>query len=1648
MKARRFLAGLLCAALIFSSESFTMGVMASEMPASVQTEEILVEADDTLVADETEAPAEEATQAPAEETEATDAPTAEPTEAPEVTDAPTAEPTEEPTEAPEVTDAPTAEPTEAPAEAPEASEEPTAEATEEPTEEIPEVTQEPTAEPTETPAEELPEMTEEPTEEATEEPTETPAIEETEDDGEVTVDAEIVQGSEDFFYVDDDGVLQLIPGEEMYGSTIMVPAEAKVIPANIFAGKTSVKKVTFEEGSILTDIEAGAFEDSGLVEITLPVGVTVVKEATFKNSYLAKITFLGEVTTIEKEAFADTPLTAITAPSVTSVGNNAFSNCSSLKTVKMAKLETIGSKAFQYCSALNTGMNWSTKLTKIGSSAFKGCGFESLDLSAIVTDTISMETGVFEGCTKLTSVEFPAGMTEIPGATFKGCNKLKSVNFEPTGTVSKITAIYENAFTNCAALERLIIPASVSKIYASAFSGCGALTEVNIWNPNPTGDDFLIAQNAFPTLSNNNQLTMQGYNGKVQEYAIAKGYKFKTLYPSFAIEYYPSDYGTMTINKNPAIPGEVIQVKVTPKDGYYLASDGLQATCASAILEPEFVKNEDGAQTFTFEMPAGKVTLKANYIEEKSIEGNKLAVAFTSVNGYMGEYNSSEKVLTIDKAGLETGVTVKMDGKAVAPWMLDFSSSKETVAVVSDTGKISTKQKGKAVITAALKKDDSKKISFTVTVKENVLISDLTVKIRKPDYGTVKTEVIDGKTYKVVEYLKTSLAKGSKRFSVTVDAKEDGGDENLMVEMAWKSVDSKIANPINATTIDNANTILVRKGVEGETMITVKVTNKDEKKTVCQENIIVRVIDATPRLADEKVSVNSLSSVGTVIDIVPVYGYDIIHDGEELQVCRKKESKGVITYPAVADFEIVKSPEDDKFRIVATDELKIKSGETITYKDDTQLFIKGEFELTGDEFIIPIPELTVIKKAVNPTVKLTGKINLFYNTKASESEIGKVKVTQNLKKETVTRYELVSEKNYKKAGSEAVDSFAANFEISAPNANGTAYITRTDSAMVKVDGKNVTTGYLYIYYDGYNQPIKKKITVPTENVKPKYVLSKTSATASKHRNEQEYRLKLLDAKTKAVIDLTENDTLSFNDLQTTEDLFDRTVLDSEIEDDIILLKVKEAPRKGKVVVIVRKESWTKSVQYTFELKVTTKHPKVKFTPASVTLNMLCPNETAMLTGTIAGQDADLTGFDETTLRFAGTKSQKKEALKLLNTMEVDGDNITVALPAEGVKKGTYQFKVMPTIEYKGSGKTFTIGEVAFKVVVKNTAPKMTLKKTTFNMNTIYAGIEEVTTGFSIANLPAGSDYTLNTEGMILTPLKSSNSKAQDLKTKIGLDFNQDTGKVTVVLDESVSGTFNFEYYVSGLSVTIGEETVSLGKFKIKVVGKQLNPTMTLKKSGTINTVNPNSKITYTMTVGNVNSAIADVKLWEYKSNGSYYYDGEGTAEENRTSEHFEGVLEGNKFIIRAKEGATLKAGTTYKIRLAYALEVAEDDYKTSDILSLKPTQTMPKIKTDKSSAYLYAGQNRPKDVVVKITPTTVKTAEIIDVKFAKGTTTAMKNAFKLSYDEATQQMTVTLVNPARLTLEKEYEMKFEIVCANQMTNSEGTVFSLKMTVRK
>ncbi|MBD5500382.1 MAG: hypothetical protein HDR10_04120, partial [Lachnospiraceae bacterium] len=108
----------------------------------------------------------------------------------------------------------------------------------------------------------------------------------------------------------------------------------------------------------------------------------------------------------------------------------------------------------------------------------------------------------------------------------------------------------------------------------------------------------------------------------------------------------------------------------------------------------------------------------------------------------------------------------------------------------------------------------------------------------------------------------------------------------------------------------------------------------------------------------------------------------------------------------------------------------------------------------------------------------------------------------------------------------------------------------------------------------------------------------------------------------------------------------------------------------------------------------------------------------------------------------------------------------------------------------------------------------------------------------------------------------------------------------------------------------------------------------------------------------------------------------------------------------------------------------------------------PKIKATPASAYLYAGQNRPKTVDVELGKTSVKGADIVGVDFAKGTSEAVKKAYRIEFDEEKQVMTLKLVNPSALVLNKKQTITFETKCKNQMENSTGTTFKVDVTVKK
>lgn len=1645
MKAKRVLAAVLCAAMIFSSEGFSMRALASELPtpASTETPETQEEENssgETQTPEETSTPEETQTPDSTQEPEETQTPDS--TQEPEETKTPDATPAQTPeeTSAPEESVSPT--PSEIPTETP--SETPSA---------LPEETVSPEGTPAPS---DLPEESISPT------PSTTPEF------AGVAMGDELKMlraTSKDVLTVSEAGVLGIVDGTTSFPGTLIIPDEAKTIPDRLFKN-TNVKVIQFGDESQLTDIGTGAFEGcASLTSIEIPEEVTEIKADTFKNSGLTSITFKGSwVESIGEEAFMNTNISSFKAPSaLKTIEESAFASCLLLSSLTMTNLESIGSRAFQNCKKLRDGgIGWSSKLTEIGAYAFQGCGFSNLSMASVNADgtnEIIMGDGVFAYCADMTSIKLPNNLKSISNKMFLGCTGLTKV------TMPEETEIIEgNAFEGCTALASIDIPANVTVIKSKAFSSCSALTKIIINQKNTTPDSFVIAEDAFPTKTG---VTMWGYDGKVQEYAEKMGYTFETLSERYRI-YMSSEFATyasMTVNKNPAAQGAEVTITITPKSGYCL-KDGTVKVKGKQEVDATLVSCSQTKQVFSFLMPEGmpdsstgekKVVIDAEFLDVKEAGSGDLEYRLDKVNNQpidKEDYDRNE--FTMNKTGSQAQLVV-YGTQTIGAWLLSYKSSNTSVATISDTGVICAKGKGTATITATLRKDTSKKISFKIIVSQDAVIDSISLVLGSPSRATLKTAEVeeDGeiKTYQVVEFNKATLAAGSQSFKVSFKAMEADSDANLIVNSTWTTVDKNIATVSASKSSDNSNTITVKKGVEGETTITVTVTNKD--KTVSEESFIVRVIDATPRLAESKVSVNKLSEVGTAIDIVPVYGYDINHE-VELQLCQKEVSGSMISYPSYNKLRVEYDESEDVYRIVANEELELASGKSLSLKGSKQLYLEGEFE-EGGTFRIPVPEVTVVNKALNPTVKLTGKINLFYNSTASSEEQGSVKLTQSLTSETVTKYELVSAANYKKAGSEEEDTFAANFDIEM-DADGNGIITRSDrETLAQVNKKNVTSGYVYIWYEGYNAPVKKQISISTYNTSPSYVLSQTTATASTNDKNQTYKLRLLDKKTKKAIDLTnlaEGDGLTFDysNTGTTKELFKDLIVEEDEDGKYIALSVDGKPEKGKAVINVKMATWSKPLKYTFNLKVTTNLPTVKLSASTVTLNTLCKSQQAVITASLNQPEAHMAGFDENTLTFTGDKKIREEAEKL--TISLDEDTITVALPqSETIKGGTYNFKVRPKVTYGESTRELSLNYITFKVTVIGSTPTVKLKSSTLSLNAMYPGDEVVSTAYTISNLPAGSSYTIDSSDVSLSAVSTKNIDAINRAADIKITFNENNVLSAQLDAEGIYGkSFSYEYYVNGLKLQLtGEsEVITLKPFKIKVKGNVVKPSIKVTAKGTLNPVDETSRIVYTAKVSNIVSDISDVSIQELNltdGRNDYYYDDE----KKPTSKNFELEWEqgSNTIQLKAKDDTVLKSGASYKIQLVFKLDkVSDKQYVTGDI-TIKPKQTLPKIKTNKKSAYLYAGQNREKEVEVKIEKTSLKGAEIAEVVFAKKTSDTIKKAYRIvGYDDETGIMTLKLVNPSLLVLNKKHTITFETKCKNQLENSTGNTFSLEVTVRK
>ncbi|MDD6202716.1 MAG: leucine-rich repeat protein [Lachnospiraceae bacterium] len=1487
------------------------------------------------------------------------------------------------------------------------------------------------------------EMTEETdTEEETEEP-ETEEVVEEETTTEENVAAENTAASinENVGFTlsaDEDGVLQVVfdEGVEKISGNVLIPAEVKEIPKSetLFYTNTDVTKVTFETGSLLEKIDEGAFFATPVTEIKIPSKVTSIGAQAFYSAKLKKVTFEADGDGI-------------------ALGDMAFANNAQLTTITTnARLRTIGKSTFADDSSLDKTVDL-TGVTQIGERAFYNCS--ALDYIKI-PDTMSViEKSTFENCKSF-------GKYEID--FYRGTNAVA------LGT--GITEIKDSAFSGCSGLEEIMLPKQVSRLGSNVFNGCTALKTVTIYNSDgadkTSACNIALTYTSFPALKG---LTLKAYDGTVEDWVgshTTYGVTFETLYKDYAVSYNAINNGTIKANSEKVKMGKKVTLTVTPAAGYVLRYGSLYYTYEdeSGITQMGEIDQWD----YTFIMPESDVKIFGSFIKSTDAQyGSQLTMTEDSLIDKSDDaisYDESTKILSFPKPWQNVRISVTGENERVPVYSeLVFKSSNPKVATIDDHGNIRVIAVGTSNITVSLAdtSKQTKALNFKIEVKEKSYVKELDFTYSAPratiDYASSPNGEAHDIGYDIITYPSSLLNTASRSIVVTPNGRDEDGDI-LYTNYQVSTNDATVAKQRWSQITGKTGRVDIPKGALGETVITVKAL--DGAKEPITKQFIVRVVDDTPRLSNSVLSVDPQSVTGTLLNLVSVY--DAEPNVDSLSIEKKVVKKQNTTYESTDDlFELLKEDGKVYLKVKAERANDFTAGQNYTYKDT--YYVHGILSDSDTEFYIPISSLTICKKNIKPTVKLSGKINLFYNGTADIKEVGEIKVTQSQKDLTVERYELLG--TTKTNGVDTADdgAFANNFEpLPVLNADKTISIRRTTNDMAcytagKSKGKPVLSGILRIWYEGYTNPFDVKITIPTCTTAPSYSLNISKISLNSYATGQEYEVQFINKKTKKAEDLTDETEILLDTSEggTTDGLIyeDPEHFAFDSDEDTIHLMINNA-KKGKITLILKQPTWENqtwnsksTIKATVTVSVTNAFPTVKLGKTTLTVNTACPAAADSTTMKLTQTDSTLA--DTQIFRPTGKAQDDdlkvrydSESGKLFAEITGDGDGI--------VNEGNYSFTCTPEFCFKGSATKDSAKSITVKVKVIKELPSITLKSSTFSLNANCAKkndtdkYDSVSQTFTWKNLPAEySDYELSTEDLEFV-LKG---KGTDYIGKNNIQFAMDAENrnVTVYLETPSKRTGTCTYTVNGLKLTNEDVEIPIKPFAITIKSIDKTPTVTVSAKGSINPLDSASKIEYTPKLANVSGKIVDVKIRELGENNSQLTPG---------TEHFTARHDTTtgKTIVKVKDGATLE-NRTYKIQLFYEISNGmgesnrvEGTYQVAKDQKIIPKQTMPKIKTDVTKAKFFAG-NKSKEQTITITKTSTTTADISGVKFSSKTSQTLQNAFEIvSFNRTTGEMKLKLKNSAFIKQNVEQTLTFEIVCDGQLKDTQGTTFTVKVTVIK
>ncbi len=177
-------------------------------------------------------------------------------------------------------------------------------------------------------------------------------------------------------------------GEVIEVTTLTIPEGVEVLDAELFNNSAAASLTSIILPSTLEIIRAGAFKNTNIKSIAIPVSVNTIGEGAFEGAALLKTVMLQ-------------------SSAITAISDYTFKNCISLQEIILpAAVKTIGKEAFYGCIAL-TKATLSVSLTTIGASAFENCSaLPVLELPArvgvgVAIGTAAIGNNAFAGCDSL-----------------------------------------------------------------------------------------------------------------------------------------------------------------------------------------------------------------------------------------------------------------------------------------------------------------------------------------------------------------------------------------------------------------------------------------------------------------------------------------------------------------------------------------------------------------------------------------------------------------------------------------------------------------------------------------------------------------------------------------------------------------------------------------------------------------------------------------------------------------------------------------------------------------------------------------------------------------------------------------------------------------------------------------------------------------------------------------------------------------------------------------------------------------------------------------------------------------------------------------------------------------------------------------------